>query len=250
MSTLRVGHLSGKWSADKHDVAGYIAHEVRSRNLDICTTTEAQQWFIVETVKDALGPGFGVVKRREYLVVYRKATVRRALRPTRILRLSNVRNFPQWRQLWVGVFWFRVRATGTLSKVMVGHMPAGVQSGRAWRTDSPLAVAASTQGSATWGRRIARLRSRRPNVLQIATMDSNLDQKDAHWRGWLSDQLHAASVWQGRVPHEGSHVDRLIDTAHVSGASTIDTGVSRAPRPAGYDHRGIWFTLRLKATGK
>lgn len=247
MSDLRVGHGSGKWSADKHDVAHYVAHEIHSRGLDLFGCTEAQQRGIVRAVRAALGPGFGVAKRGEYLAVWRRATVRRLVRPARMWHLTAIPELVEWREFRVGVFWFRHRPTATPVRLMVGHAPSGVQAGSDFRTDSPRQVEASRCGFAAWGRKIRRLANRRPGVLQLAVMDSNLDQRNDHWRQWLTGQLGAPSVYAGRVPNRGSHDVRLIDTGHIcgAGARVTEAGVSAAERPPGYDHRAIWFTARI-----
>lgn len=254
MTDLRIVHASLRFDADTGSVTDYLRRVVRYERPDVLTCTEAQQRHIVRDLRRTLGKNWRVTRKGEYLICWRRDTLAGIpTRPPRLWHLTHVAGFPEWRQLRVGVRWLRHRHTGKRVRVMVGHCPAGVEFGDGWRSGRVVpageravtarAVEASQRGLAAWGKRIHRRLGR--GVVQVAVMDSNLDQHRAAWRAYLTGALHAPSIWARDVPKRGSHGHRLIDTAHVAGATVSDPHVCNVAKPTCLDHTAIAFRLRF-----
>lgn len=249
---LNVGWGAGRFDADAHEVAAYLAECIRRYGLDLVGTSESQQAHIRALVHEAVGPAFGVAKRGEYLAIFRRSIFARRAEP-RMWHLSSVARLVFWRQMRAGVFPLTIRQLGIPLRFMCSHAPAHVQAGRHWRDDTRFArlqVAASKRGHRRLGRKIRRAALRHPDLLQLLLMDENIDHFLREWREYGEAALHAQSVWPGHLPRQGSHDDRLIDVGYVRGGARVrvevlEAHVSTVPRPPGYDHKLIWFRIRI-----
>ena len=242
---LRFVHASLKHDADRDAVAAWLAALVAGRRLHVLTCTEAQQPGIRRVLARRLGRAYRVRRRGEYLIVTHRRTLRAASVPRLWLLSTRAKNgLPGWRQVRVAADTYRV--AGRRLRIMVGHMPAGVESGDSWRADRPsaAAVTCAQEGYSRWGARIRR--GARRGVVQVAALDANLDQRRDGWRRWVSTRL-GPSVWAGRVPDRGTHGHRLIDTAHITGARVVAAGIpaANADRPRRLDHAAIAYVIEL-----
>lgn len=239
---MRVGHVSGKWSLKRVVFALYLVAFVRHEKVDVLAVTEAQQRGIVGALQRRLGRGWAVTRRGEYLLAVRLSVVRpRGLMWLR--RLTSIRGLIAWRQMWMASRNFVFLPTGRRFRSMVAHAPSGVQAGRRWSRNRKQ-VAASKDGFERWGQ-IAR-RGHRRGITQILTMDANLGQEFEVWLDMLTNELGGESVWEDRMPDEGTHGPRrVIDTAHVLGADIVDAWISDLERPEGLDHKSFAFDVDM-----
>jgi hypothetical protein len=128
----------------------------------------------------------------------------------------------------------RVRKTVRRLRLMVNHSPSDVQVGPKWR-DLPDRVNPYQRGIHRWGRWIARTGRRAPRVVQVAGLDSNLEQHLEVWRDYLEEELGLRSVWHDQQPKAGTHGRRLIDAIHTN-AEVVDADVVDIPRDHDLDH--------------
>lgn len=232
---IRCIHASGKYDITPAAFARYLNRLANAYDADVITTTECQNRAIMRAVRKAM-PGFRVAKRGEFLVIWRKATIRQR-HPARLIRLTWTRD--SWRDSRLMLKGLKTTG-GHKFRVMVSHLPSGVQHADDWKPGK--ASITSRAAFRKWGRIIARASKK---VTQVAVFDSNLDQNRRVWQEYATDQLHAPSIWaQHRArPLYVSHGDRLIDTAHVRGARVLSAFVLTDARPKGLDHRPIAFTI-------
>lgn len=249
---LRVGWAAGRFDSDANEVAGYLAANIRRYRLDLVGTDESQQLGLQGIVAELVASTHAVWKRGEYMAIYRRSALARRAR-SRMWHLSAVAGLIGWRQMRAAVFPLRITATGSPMRLPLSHTPAHVEMGEHWRDDTRSArkqVRASKRGHHRLGLRLRRAARRNPNLFQLVLEDANTDQLLAVWRHWVSLELGGHSIWAGRLPGRGSHGDRLIDTGTVvAGANVhyevLEAHVSDIPKPPGYDHDLIWFTIRI-----
>lgn len=238
---LTVVHASLHYSASARLVAAYMAALVREHSADLITATEAKGFGKVRATQKALGAGWAVRRRGEYMVAWRTAVLRRRDAPL-VARLTYVnRGAARWRDLYVGTFPLEHLPTRTPLSVEVGHLAAGVEHGDKYRADpaSALSVKTNRRGLLQWSRII-----RPAGVVPILCFDANLDQKRDAWVEHLESRLSIPSIWRGRDPKRGTHGRRLIDTIHTT-APVKAAHVSPFNPPAPVDHRAIVARLEL-----
>lgn len=248
--TIRVAHASGRYDADPHEVAAYIAENIRRLRLDLVTTTESQQRGIGGIVRETVGERFGVAKKGEYLCIWRRSLFsRRPRQSPRMLHVSHILGLIAWRQMRAAVFPIQLHGPGIPVDAVSSHAPSAVQSGARW-SDNRRQVSASQRGHRRLGRWILRRRAARPRLVILVGEDSNLDHHLRTWREWLRTNLHAPSIWATEQPARGSHGHRLIDVISATSGplvkvTVLDSGVSPIHRPIGYDHALVWAELRI-----
>lgn len=246
---IRGGHASSKWSAPTWAVTRYVTALIATHGLDLVTTTECRSPVKVAALRAALGRRWAVRRKGEYVVCWRRS-VFKARRRSRLIRMTRVYSgLHQWRDAYVAVFYLTHRPSGRFVRVEPAHLPAGVESGDQYRATraAALAVAASRAALHRWGVR----NDRTPEgVVLINAFDGNLDQSRPPWLAYMQSTLGLSSIWAGRVPEQGTHGRRLIDTVHTN-ARVVDAEVSTVPRPRvrhpsrRLDHVAIVYTLDL-----
>lgn len=241
--TLAVVHASLKHSAKNKVVAKYIATLAFEHEPDIITTTEAQGLGKVRAVQGALGAGWVVRRKGEYMVAWRKATVYRRGTPSRT-RLTRQNALAAWRDLWVASFPLVHRETGKRLNVEVGHLAAGVESGPAYRVAKKDAKAVLThrRGLYQWAKRVKAMPS---GVIPVLCMDANVDQKNGTWKQTLERRLGVRSMWSGFAPKRGTHGKRLIDTIHAPLEARRAPFVSPLIPPKPIDHKAVVARFKL-----
>lgn len=240
---LTVVHASLHHSAKPKVVGNYLATLATQHKADLITTTEAKGLGKVAAIRKALGVGWTVKRKGEYLIARRGAVVGWRGVPE-VVRLTFVnRGLTKWRDLYVGSFPLTHRPTGTPLVLEVGHLAAGVESGDKYRTAAKDAKAVKThrRGLLQWSRRVKRLPS---SATPILAFDSNLDQKRDGWVDHLERALGVPSIWSDRDPKRGTHGKRLIDTVHTT-ASVKTAFVSPIQPPAPIDHRAVVTRINL-----
>lgn len=242
-SPATIVHASLHHSATPKVVANYLAALATKHGADLITTTEAKGFGKVVAVRKALGPGWAVKRKGEYLIARRTAVF--AWRAeAEIHRLTKVnRGLSKWRDLYVGTFPVAYRPSATDVALEVGHLAATVESGDQYRTAAKDAKAVLThkRGLLQWSRRVKRTPA---GVVPILAFDSNVDQKRDVWVDHLEERLGVPSIWADRDPKRGTHGKRLIDTIHTT--AEVDTAfVSTIQPPKPIDHRAIVTRIHL-----
>jgi hypothetical protein len=240
---FNVAHLSLWFGAQPSTVADYVAATIGTYDCRLVTCTEGKRY--VRALRDTLGPEWRIQARGEHLVLSHKPTIKRyGVKPAREHLASRRAYYTRGgggRRFRVMFADLRI-IDGPRLRVMVAHAPASVQDGKHWNHAHPDRVQASRQGFDRWGKWIRRWQPKHRDAVQLAAMDSNLDQRLGVWREYLTDQLSLPSIWEWNVPDEGTHGRRLIDTAHTN-AVVSGALVSKVARPKVLDHDGIVFTL-------
>lgn len=233
---MRVGWAAGKWSTNLDRLCDDLVTFVKTEDLSMALTSESQQKGVRAAVARAFGPDWGVSKSGEYLWIYKRSEFKPTLRHAYLYYLSRVTNLADWRNFKIGDKWFRHRASGRVIAFMPGHAPSGVQYGDVWNPLHPLQVEASKKGFHNLGRRVNRRKRTHPKLVQVILLDSNLDQKLAIWRNFLTKEIGAPSIWAHADRSTGSHGNRLIDTGHVYGASVANAYVSEVLVASDHDY--------------
>lgn len=234
----------------RHDVApallaNYCARVVCAHQLSAFTTTESRSRRLVRKLRRQLPEGWRVVRRHEYLLAWDTRVWGKRSRP-KLRTLAGI-VYARGRRFRMAELELRHRVAARRVRLQSAHAPASIGGGHtSWRSSSPRRVRAAQAGWARWGRHNARLARRRPDRVVVSHMDANLDQRSAHWRSYLADELGAPSVYAEHRPRAGTHGTRLIDTAHVAGARATDPVVSKVDRPRGLDHAALVYLLGLE----
>lgn len=243
---LGMAHLSLRFDAQPEHVAGYVAEVIDTEDVDVVTCTESKGR--ARAVRKRLGKSWRVQSRGEYLVCSRRAVLGRWHGwPARLRKAAGA----GWhnrgggdRAYAVLVSNLRHLCTGSRVRVMVAHTPSHVQVGARFRR-LPARVNAWTKGLATWGRWIRHCARHHKRVVQVAAMDSNVENHLPHWRHLLEHELGLPSIWRHHRPKGGTHGHRLIDTAHTN-ARVTGQRLCRVRQPHDIDHGGIVFRLHLE----
>lgn len=253
MTRYRVAIVAGKTTVGAAVAARYLDALDRDYNLHAMFTTEHTQADVVQQARGELGDGWAVQRGGEYLMAWKRMVIRGSRPTMRVRQLTDVKGFPDWRNVFVAIRGLRVkRSAGGLERpvtAIVGHMPAGVEFGTRWRPgggQTALAVAASKLGFTRIGRVVRRrVRQFRGGMVWVF-LDGNLDLFEPAWMAFTNEHLHAISVYANVMPDDGDHHGRLITGMWIAGrdVKVISTKVVR-PRymPAAYDHGTVIITL-------
>lgn len=234
-TTLRLAQISLRFDVPPAHVGIYIARAVSQLQLDGFTSTEGKGR--VRAVRKALGRGWRVQARGEYLTGTRKAVIGRwwflPFARRRIVEGADWSNGPRAGTRHFAVMFsnHRIKATGQRLRLMVAHTPSHVQVGGHWRK-LPARVRPHKLGMRQWGHWIAKPA---PTVVQVASMDSNTEQHLEVWRDYLERELGLPSMWHDSRPGDGTLGARLVDTMH-SNAAWSGQDVADLPRDHGLDH--------------
>lgn len=242
-------HISLKHTAPKGEpgpdpraVAAYVAEVIADARSDEFTTSESGKAY-ADAIRSALGPGWAVARRGEYLYGWRRDVFRRRIgRPLRRVRMTRTRGAADWRNLFV----LKARMLHLKSQRNwareVGHMPATVQDGRRWRASSSQAVGTHQAGTRRWGAQVKRGLRLWPKTIRVVTYDSNLDHRLDVWRDHMTAEFGMPSIWSAKTATKGTHPrvhpTRVIDAGNTN-ADVIDTWRSPIRPPAYVDHWAI-----------
>lgn len=249
MSAFNVAHLSLRYDADQAAMARYVAEVATRHEAGILTTTESKSRRLTKLVRRELPRHYRAARRHEYIIVWDGRRFR-SLWPARLVILTPVRYWmlgANRRLFRMARKNLRHRDTGRRVRVEAAHAPSGIQGGSSWRKRAkPNRIQAAKRGFRSWGRKVESLLSRRPRAVQLLNMDANLDERRPAWRRYLDATLGARSVWHGHMPrHGGTHGNRVIDVAHVVNVDVRSAWLTPVERPAGVDHRGFVYRVKL-----
>lgn len=235
---LVVGHASLNVKASPEQVARLMKRFIRTEGVHLAGCTEGQTKGAakVKALRAALGDGYGVQRRGEYLHIFDREVL--ALERLEYHRLTRQWGGASvWRDTFVSAAWFRHLATGLSLRDERAHLPAGMQSGRGYRDDTALArrqAKTHRRAMSRWG---DRLDKRLPKTRVIAGADFNTDFFLDVWRDRAEDQLGLDLCWSQTLPPkgEGTHHKRLIDGV-ATNMEVLSTYVSDLTEPRVFDH--------------
>lgn len=215
LHVFRCGHGSGKYNAPIKDVVSYYNAVIKKNRIAVFTTTESQEKGIAKALRSKLGSGYAVRRVGAYICVVDKKVLKFTLTPQKLVRMTRTKGFPDWRNLFVGVFRVRLLAdTRVPIAVTVGHTPAGVEYGKSWRMSNPKAVETHKKGLVAWGRWIDKLKK---TTVALAHGDYNTDFKTEFWRRNATERMRGQLIWNHANTKNsiGSHTSRIIDGAII-----------------------------------
>lgn len=220
---MTVIHCSGKFDEDVQALVDYHKRLIKFYQADILTTTESEEPRVQAAEIKALGPLWSVRRVSEYMVCVRNAVCEfDGARPKpRLAQYSRNEDIPEWRNLYVGIFWVKLHVNGSIDIdlcVTVGHTPSDVEYGNSWRHDSHAAeeqVLDWMHGVAKWGQYTRNKRTR--PVCYLINGDMNVDMSKQVWLKQVHKYMGPDLVvcWDKHQPSQGSHGNRLIDMIAV-----------------------------------
>lgn len=224
MPPARHAHISGRFDCNPRAFARYVKDVVTRGRCTSFTTTETygslkpMRWHL---------DGWIITRRGEYVIGVRRDTYRRT-QWTSFSRLSEIYTGRQeWRDLFAYRRTFTHIATGRRVLFISAHAPSHVELGDNWRGGSQ--TEASKNGLTKMGRNIRKNLARRPGLVVVAGLDTNMDHKREVWRARATSMIGLPSMWDARRPGVGTHGKRVIDVIY-SNAPMHSATVSSAPR--------------------